>query len=171
MCVDFGVVGRAMYHTSALSLGHSILERSTECMTENVRTLVELRVSHVTDSAFTRDSSNLGFDVLYRGVPLLPSSIASQSSLHIAHEQRVLRRGTFATDRIAELRAEANVVELYRDSEVAPFHFQYRTSRCDDWLVDVGTASPIDCPIPPCDVEPTKARDCLPEVASFLGAD
>jgi subtilisin family serine protease len=112
-----------------------------------------------------------GIDQRYPFVPLKPSTPPQEISLVVAHEQLVLIRGTIAPNRIDDLRAAPRVVDVFSDSALSPFGNPYGLPHCDDWLLDVALRSPTDCPIPPCDCEPTQPRGCLLEVAEHLGAD
>jgi subtilisin family serine protease len=139
---------------------------------ERIRVTVECRTQR---SASLRTGSinadMLRIDGNYPPVPIYPASSELQMSLDARQECLVLVRGVIESNRLEELRANSNVVEVCLDTQRFPFHVQYGLPSCDDWLVDVGSESPTDCPIPPCDCQPTQARGCLLDVATYLGAD
>lgn len=110
-------------------------------------------------------------DSQWRPRPLLTSSAALQQSLDGSGHTAILVRGRGEADRAIKSKSEPEIIGVYLDSDVRPFHSYSGAQHCDDWLVDAGEGSAIECPIPPCDCEPTKARGCLRDVTLYLAAD
>jgi serine protease AprX len=139
---------------------------------EKTRVIAECRTQRSTSIAAANiDPQLLRIDTSVPDIPVNPASTDLQMSLDGRQEQLVLVRGTIQPTRLDDLRSWPNVVDVNFDGELFPFHDRYGLPHCDDWLVDVGPESPTDCPIPPCDCQPTQARGCLLDVAAFLGAD
>jgi serine protease AprX len=139
---------------------------------EKSRAMVEYRSQGLASTASKCiDPQLLTIDTSFPAVPINPASTELQLSLDARQEHLVLVRGSIEPTRLDELRTRPNVVDVNFDTELSPFHVQYGISHWDDWLVDVGSESPTDCPIPPCDCNPTLPRGCLLDVATFLGAD
>lgn len=136
--------------------------------------LIVLRVAHGNhDVSFRAGSllcSPLLIDEQYRGVPITPPNIEMQASLEASQESLILLRGEIG-EKYSDQLANPLVAAIHHETEVSPLGNDLRASHCDDWLIDVGIASPTDCPIPPCDCEPTQARGCLRDVATYLRAD
>ncbi len=139
---------------------------------EGSRVIVECRAQRLASIAAANiDPQLLRIDTSFPAIPLQPASTELQMSLDAGQEHLILVRGSIQPSRLDDLRTHPNVVDVNFDTELAPFHVQYGMPHCDDWLVDIGSQSPTECPIPPCDCQPTQARGCLLDVATFLGAD
>ncbi len=139
---------------------------------EKTRVIVECRSQRFASiAAGNCNSQQLKIDNSFPPVVINPASTELQMSLDAGQEHLVLIRGSILPTRFEELRTQPNVVGVHFDTELAPFHVQYGLPHCDDWLIDVGSELPTDCPIPPCDCHPTQPRGCLLDVAAYLGAD
>lgn len=133
--------------------------------------LAKSRAKSLTCGTSLRGISHLNIDRGYFALPLVPNATALGMSLDVEQEQIVLIRGTIDPERLRELESQPKVMGVYPDTEVAPFSCHNGPPHCEDCLVDVGTVSPIDCPIPPCDCQPMHPRGCLQDAAACLGAD
>jgi serine protease AprX len=155
---------------TASKTGHDCL--GAELGMEKTRVIVECRAQRLTSTvAGTIDPQLLRIDTSFSAILLNPAAADLQMSLDAEQEHLILVRGSIQPSRLDDLRTQPKVVDVNVDTELAPFDRRYGLPHCDDWLVDVGAESPTDCPIPPCDCQPTLAHGCLLDVATFLGAD
>jgi serine protease AprX len=139
---------------------------------EKTRVIVECRVQNLGSKVRECiDSQQLRVDDGFPALPVCAASIQMQMSLDARQEQLIIVRGSIPPNRIEELRTRPNVVDVNFDGELSPFHKHYGLSNCDDWLIDIRSGSTTDCPVPPCDCQPTRAHGCLLDVAISVGAD
>jgi serine protease AprX len=105
-------------------------------------------VSATREMAHTLRSSGFQLDTSYEPVPVKPTS-ERQSQLRSAGRETVVVRGIIRKDMVEDLKRQPNVLNVYEDTEIAPF----------------------SCPIPPCDCDPRTARGTIADVARYLGVD
>jgi serine protease AprX len=138
--------------------------------------ILELRVPRSPAPRLAHTCSGFGLpefriDKTFAPVPVAAATNRLQMSLDAAQQQLVLVRGMVDDGRIEELRAQPNVVEVYIDSEVAPFDITFGVTH--RWESSRDTVFDIDslCPIPPCDYNAEEHHGCLLDVAEYLGAN
>lgn len=144
-------------------------------MAQTVRVIVEMKAPRAMNASAqigaTLQAPNFQVDPGYRPVPTKSNDPQLQMSLDANQEQVVIIRGTVNQDDIDQLRQQSNVVDVYIDSEIAPFTFRSDLGVQDGCRIEVDSAAATSCPIPPCDCTPSVAHGTLSDVAVYLGAD
>lgn len=126
------------------------------------RVLVEMRVSKSQGTMYASNLAaelNVSFqlDTDYAPVPISPSPNLTEN-LTATKEDVVIVRGTIEANKIQELKAQPNVVDVWSDPEI-----QYFKKNDDEAF---GT-----CPIPPCDCNSSIAKGTIQDVAQYLGVN
>jgi subtilisin family serine protease len=159
--------------------------------------LVELRVPaeeapFLAGEAATQDAATQlavqlavpGFSVdeEYPPVPV-PATDTTATLLAAAGERAMLVRGRVQQSRMAELRAQPNVLAVWDDTPIAPFT-ELAVGGAPEPAVSLEPASvtPVEvgalvtarpglgvCPVQPCDCQPGTAKGDIPAVAAYLG--
>lgn len=142
-----------------------------------VDVIVEVRVSKGQPAASTfgmaAGLSATGFqlDTSYEPVPAgEPADKQLAAELDAAREETVFVKGSIAADKIDDLKAQDNVVDVWIDTPIEPF-----TSAAggEDAFVQPAAAAGT-CPIPPCDCDhgtSACSKGSMQDVAQYLGAD
>jgi subtilisin family serine protease len=135
--------------------------------------LVEMRIpvsasaSMVLEKAAAFGATSLELDTDYEPIPVsAPDEVTK--AMDVAREQSVIIRGFITPDKVADLKKEPEVVDVYPDTTIAPFNEQ---SESHELLELVDSAALEDCAIPPCDCTPSTPKGTLAEVAQKLEAD
>jgi serine protease AprX len=133
--------------------------------------LVEMRVRAGTPAAIAHDMAtalaSVGFAVDHGTHPTPVAAMPHHAvKLDASGHEVVIAHGTVDERRIAELKAHADVLHVWRDAPIGPFASRQR-------LMRARTAAPADhCPVPPCDCtygDPPNGT--FETVAKFLGVD
>jgi subtilisin family serine protease len=145
-----------------------------------VQVLVEMRVPQGTPGAFAMAAVNEmpGFetDHEFSAVPM-QSEPGEGMGLTGAAEETVIVRGTVDEDKLAELEARADVVRVFKDTEIAPFQFSSSSGPGEKAAKGSNpnmqpTPAMGTCPIPPCDCTfGNPANGTIASVATFLGVN
>ncbi len=153
----------------------------------NVGVMIEMRVPRGTPGAFAVQMSTAlpgGFqpDPDFAPVPMTPPA-GHGMGLTPGGEETILVRGTVDPARIPDIEAQPNVVQVWRDTPIAPFapgraSRRRTTATPQPAVLDGGSsllqATPATgaCGIPPCDCTfGNPAIGTLAEVATYLGVD
>jgi serine protease AprX len=154
----------------------AILSRAgTATMPITKRVVVELRVPRRSLSSLRTAADSIRLPSLQIDSDLLPIPVAAatqrmQISLDAADERLILLRGSMDEARIDDLRRHANVIGVYADSVLAPFHFADAAPQRSRFGVLSMDETEL-CPIPPCDCDAIAPRGCLLDVAMYLGVN
>jgi serine protease AprX len=140
------------------------------------RIILELRLSRsLTNRAISTVSGNkssyFNIDNSYLAVPIQPADKKIQLSLETTQHQSALVRGTIDSLHFEELNVVPHAINAYLDSDIRPFNNLNDLPQHDDWLIDIRSESPSDCPIPPCDCVSSEAHGRLLDVAESVGAN
>ncbi|MDJ0618967.1 MAG: S8 family serine peptidase [Calothrix sp. MO_192.B10] len=138
------------------------------------KVLVELRVPKTigilgaTQVIARMNVSGFQLDTSYEPIAIQPT--ASQVlSLETAQEQTVIVRGVIEESQIPKLEARADVVKVYKDTQIAPFDIALLEKTKPASLKLINSTS--NCPIGTCDCEPTTPKGAIADVAKYLGVD
>lgn len=142
------------------------------------RVLVEMRIPKGQEAAqsfsMATGLSVTGFqlDTSYEPVPAgAPIDSKLAADLEASSQETVIVRGTIEENKIKDLKAQDNVVEVWLDTKIAPFGNQ--EVQKEEFFVEPSQASG-SCPILPCDCD-HGTEDCakgtIQDVAQYLGVD
>lgn len=132
--------------------------------------LVEIRAQPGASPAFALsqaseiDLPGFSLDQEYEAVPLQ----GGEGPGAVAEGETFVVRGTVESDEDMEaLRARPEVVEVWRDTPIAPF------TDLAEPAIEVAMSHPgmAPCPIGTCDCQPSVAKGTIADVAAYLGVD
>jgi serine protease AprX len=138
-----------------------------------LRVLVELRVPKGQEAAAREMAADLSassfqVDRSYQPVPMVSPKAKGESLASVA-DGTVVVRGTIDEAKLAALEAQANVVKVWRDPQIAPFEKSPMRKSKAVIVKPVPAFGP--CAIPPCDCDPGTPKGAIADVALYLGVD
>jgi subtilisin family serine protease len=110
-------------------------------------------------------------DTGYEPVPTTLTDSELAMDLEASKEEVVTVRGTIDKNKIKDLQNQENVVDVWLDTEIAPFGNQDVQEQ--QFFMEPSMAAG-DCPIPPCDCDQGTAacsKGSVADVARYLGVD
>lgn len=141
----------------------------------SVPVLVEMRVQKGITAAFAVQlaasikTPSFQADPDFDAIPVSPHP-EQAASLAASGEEVVIVRGTVDEDKINELKAQPNVVNVWRDTTIAPFTTRRAVEEKAAYMMP--TAPTGTCPLPPCDCTfGNPAIGTIASVATYLGVN